>query len=314
MLQVGLKTENAREKRKKLHGNTKRFRQLGLAKQYVHRQHFKNQDEWRAFARTEKCPKDLPIHPNLVYKDRGWKGWNDFLGKKLYTYEEAKKVAQEKKVLNGQVWKETVHRLFPRPSRMPRRPDLVYKDEFEGWQVFLGHEKVKSRHPGPTDPHVFQKTGVYRPYLEALKFVSKLNLGTPDEWRKWRGTYDGTDLPWNPDQIYGEEWQGWSAWLGNKPLVGLLTDTAVMYLGRRATDPHNVYQVHVEAMGKSHLLYRAQKEGFQVLRVWKYDPTLKQELDQVLERNIRPYGYNGDCLVENVYGLMQDIMDLLLVV
>ena len=308
MEQVRVKTESTGLRRKR---NRTSFRQYGLAKPYVHRRKFATADQWRAFARTEKCPKDLPIHPDLVYDGRGWKGWDDWLGRKPFTYEEAKEIVQKMDVLNGQVWKETAGRMFPRPNRMPLRPDQFYKKEFEGWQVFLGHEKVKSRHPGPTNPHVFQKTGVYRPFEEALKFVSKLNLGSYDGYLKWRGTYQGTDLPWHPDEIYKDEWLGWSAFLGNKVLPGLLMDTSVLYVARRPTDPFNVYQIHVESMGKSHLEYRAEREGFKVVKVWKYDPALRAEVQRVIEMNARSYGSDRDFIVENIYGLFQDLFNYL---
>ena len=301
--------------RKKKRNKTS-FRPFALAREYAHRRHFKNMEQWKDFARTEKCPKNLPIHADIVYKGRGWKGWVDFLGSKMYTYEEAKTVAIKKNVLNGAVWKETAGRLFPRPSRMPLRPDVVYKDEWEGWTVFLGHEKVKSRHLGNAQYLVPIPKGThYRPFDEAIKFVSKQGLKTNLEYAHWRTKYGYTDLPYRPDEVYeGRGWIGWGPWLGNKPLPGLMADTSVLYLARRPSDPLNVYTIHIEAMGKSEVMHRAMKEGFQVLRIWKYDPTLREEVRACIAANASSYGSDHEYIVQNVFGLYNDLFNLLVVI
>ena len=41
---------------------------------------FKSQKEWFAFAKTPLKPEDIPAGVARVYKDKGWKGWKDFLG------------------------------------------------------------------------------------------------------------------------------------------------------------------------------------------------------------------------------------------
>ena len=38
--------------------------------------------EWRKYAKSGKLPKDIPTNVWQVYKNKGWKGWRDFLGKK----------------------------------------------------------------------------------------------------------------------------------------------------------------------------------------------------------------------------------------
>ena len=41
----------------------------------------KSHKEWRVFSQSSKRPKDIPAAPDVVYKNKGWKGWVDFLGK-----------------------------------------------------------------------------------------------------------------------------------------------------------------------------------------------------------------------------------------
>jgi hypothetical protein len=51
------------------------------AKQIVRSYKFKNQSEWFKFRKSGKKPKNIPSDPYGVYKNKGWKGWADFIGK-----------------------------------------------------------------------------------------------------------------------------------------------------------------------------------------------------------------------------------------
>ena len=48
-------------------------RSLGLA----------NIHEWKAWSKEGQRPRNVPAVPNKVYKDDGWQGWGDWLGKAL---------------------------------------------------------------------------------------------------------------------------------------------------------------------------------------------------------------------------------------
>jgi hypothetical protein len=46
--------------------------------------------EWKAWAKSPACPKDIPIYPNRFYRDRGWAGLKDWLGyDRIYKKEKA---------------------------------------------------------------------------------------------------------------------------------------------------------------------------------------------------------------------------------
>ena len=51
------------------------------AKEYVHILKLKNQREWQTYAKSSRRPEDIPSTPQRVYKNKGWKGLADFLGK-----------------------------------------------------------------------------------------------------------------------------------------------------------------------------------------------------------------------------------------
>jgi superfamily II DNA or RNA helicase len=41
----------------------------------------RSQLEWKEFTKSKKFPVDIPARPSHVYKNKGWKGWDHFLGK-----------------------------------------------------------------------------------------------------------------------------------------------------------------------------------------------------------------------------------------
>ncbi|MBU3713770.1 MAG: hypothetical protein FGM46_02340 [Ferruginibacter sp.] len=40
-----------------------------------------NTTGWRELVASGKKPKEIPSNPDKTYKNKGWKGWADFLGK-----------------------------------------------------------------------------------------------------------------------------------------------------------------------------------------------------------------------------------------
>ncbi|HIA06730.1 MAG TPA: hypothetical protein EYN71_08535 [Flavobacteriales bacterium] len=67
-------------------GGGKKFREYSDARRFVKRLNIKNQYQWYQYNKVkmpdrEKRPADIPINPQLSYKNEGWKGWEHFLGK-----------------------------------------------------------------------------------------------------------------------------------------------------------------------------------------------------------------------------------------
>ena len=61
--------------------NLKQYRDFYAAKDYVKELNLKNRDEWKIICKEKNNPIDIPANPNQTYKNKGWKGWADFLGK-----------------------------------------------------------------------------------------------------------------------------------------------------------------------------------------------------------------------------------------
>jgi superfamily II DNA or RNA helicase len=57
------------------------FLDYKAAKELVKQLKIKNTDEWKKFRKLNLIPNSIPSNPDKKYKEFGWKGWADFLGK-----------------------------------------------------------------------------------------------------------------------------------------------------------------------------------------------------------------------------------------
>jgi len=56
------------------------YRPFEEAREYVRGLGLRNRDEWEEWLRSGKKPDDIPSSPQVVYKDKGWVSWGDWLG------------------------------------------------------------------------------------------------------------------------------------------------------------------------------------------------------------------------------------------
>ena len=53
------------------------FGSFNKAREFIRGQNINGVRGWRKY---KSRPTNIPYKPNLIYKDKGWKGWKDFLG------------------------------------------------------------------------------------------------------------------------------------------------------------------------------------------------------------------------------------------
>jgi hypothetical protein len=78
--------------------------------------------------------QNWPLNPYKVYKNKGWKGWHDFLGKEkisFLSFEECRKEVRKCK------FKKILEYQKNRKQNWPSCPHETYK-EWQGWNDFLG--------------------------------------------------------------------------------------------------------------------------------------------------------------------------------
>ncbi len=180
---------------------------------YIRAKKFKTRTEFANFLKSNDCPDYIHSHPEIRYKDSGWKGWSDFLGTKIianfnkefYPFEVAKKLLKKFNVKSRNDYhKKRKSRILD--SKFTSAPDRTYKNEgWISWGDYLGTNAVKS---GKI---------IYLTFTEARDFARAQGLSSNKEWSSCISKINRTDLPKSPDQIYKNKgWKGWPDFLGKK--------------------------------------------------------------------------------------------------
>ena len=113
-------------------------RQFEEARDFARSLNFKNQVEWREWAKTDARPDDVPANPSGAYKGNGWASWGDWLGtgfvavskRKFRPFKEARAFVRSLGFRNGKEWSEW-SKSGQRPDGIPSNPNATYKDK--GW-------------------------------------------------------------------------------------------------------------------------------------------------------------------------------------
>jgi superfamily II DNA/RNA helicase len=174
----------------------------------------RNAKEWFLYWKeNERDRTYIPINPQTTYK-KYWKGWGDFLGtknesmrtKKFLSFNNAKKHVLKLNIKSTNEWKDLIKK-NKLPKDMPRLPHLVYRNSgWKSWGDFLGTNAIAP-----------QKI-IYRPFHEAKKYVSSLNLKSQNDWNDYiKSKNIPKDIPRAPHlskQYKKEGWKSWGDFLG----------------------------------------------------------------------------------------------------
>ncbi len=134
--------------------------------------------------------KGAPSNPERFYPE--WISWRDFHGTQISrpTYKELKEGVQR---LNFQSMEEYQERRKEIHPGAPSRPDTIYP-EWEGSKIFFNIQISR-----PT-------------YKELKEGVQRLNFQSVTEYRRRRKEIH-KGAPYNPNQFYPDEWEGWNIFL-----------------------------------------------------------------------------------------------------
>jgi hypothetical protein len=135
------------------------WRPFEAAREYVRSQKLANVDEYMNWARGKlkdrpKFPDDLPSSPYGVYdKEKNWKGFSDFLDSKpsaryaakyveMWPFSEARNYVRSLKFASSIEYfkwaKGGWNGLPKKPAEVPAQPWLKYRNEWRGWDDWLG--------------------------------------------------------------------------------------------------------------------------------------------------------------------------------
>ncbi len=188
------------------------FKPFYEARKFAHSLGLKGQLDWNHYCKSGEKPEDIPADPAQTYKNKGRKGYGDWLGtgriadnQKVYMpFKEAKKFVHSLGLKNGQEWKRYC-KSGEKPENISASPHKTYKDE--GWKGFgdwLGTGSIAPR------------LKIYRSFIEARKFAHLLGLKGQLEWRQYcKSGKKPEDIPANPDSTYENKgWKGYGDWVG----------------------------------------------------------------------------------------------------
>jgi hypothetical protein len=164
----------------------------------------KSKKEWRDFCESGQLPSDIPAAPWQTYKDKGWKGMQDWLGyetvpasqRKFSSYSVAQKYVSKLGLITAEDWRLWA-KSKERPLDIPAHPDRVYKDK--GWSNFQDWLGVLS-------------------YEKATELILNSGIRTIEEFEVWAASDKRPrNFPPKPNLSYrGFGWKGWSEWFGTR--------------------------------------------------------------------------------------------------
>ena len=115
----------------------KTYRSFEDARKFVQELKLKSIKEWVQYCQSGEKPEDIPTIPERSYKNKGWKGYGDWLGtgaiaamnRKFRSYEEARKFVQELGIKTTEEWKQYC-KSGEKPVDIPALPRRTYKKEW----------------------------------------------------------------------------------------------------------------------------------------------------------------------------------------
>lgn len=191
--------------------DTKNIQSNKLVKNYLNYEECKlwvknnlNVKSRKEFKGVKNLPIFIPRKCDIIYKNKGWVSWYDFLNKEkknFISYQESKLWIKNN---IGIINKKTFLKLCKEnviPKYIPRKPEFTYK-EFFSWYDFLG---IKNKRV-PKD---------YLTFNDAKSLVHTLKIKSNKEWKVFikENTFK-LKIPTNPDSLYKNEWISWYDWLG----------------------------------------------------------------------------------------------------
>jgi superfamily II DNA or RNA helicase len=268
------------------------YRSFHEARAYVRSLGLRSETEWRAYTKSGDLPSDIPAGPSTVYRQKGWRGFGDWLGtdrvanflREYRSFQEARAYARSLGLKSQSEW-WAYAKSGKLPPDIPRSPGKSYASK--GWQGmgdWLGTGTIAS----------FLRE--YRPFEEARSYVRGLGLKSETEWRTYiKSGKLPADIPSNPNQVYAEKgWKGKGDWLGTGGVaprlreyrsfeearafvrtVGLTTQKQWFDYCKSGSKPEDI-------PGAPHITYA--NDGWQGYRDWIGTGRKRRKLAQTLER------------------------------
>jgi hypothetical protein len=161
------------------------------AKEYAKTLNLRNREQWRKYNKKNTIPSNIPKWPESIYRDRGWVGWEDFLGVVQYvSYEEAREYMKTLGLKREKDWREYKKNHTP-PDNIPPYPEKTYRDK--GWISWGDYLSTGNIHLGDVEYIT----------LEELKQILKTNnIKNHEQYHKFRKANPELKIPSHPYKTY----------------------------------------------------------------------------------------------------------------
>jgi hypothetical protein len=131
------------------------WRPFREAREYVHSLKLSSVEEYRHWSKGElknkpKFPDDIPAYPDEIYgKEKDWRGMSDFLGSRpsakyvrMWPFSKARAFVRQLKLKSSTEYFKwaggNLKGLPEKPLQMPVVPFKKYRDQWRGWDDWLG--------------------------------------------------------------------------------------------------------------------------------------------------------------------------------
>jgi predicted helicase len=182
------------------------------ARKLVQSQFYLNQAQY--ISDQKNLPANIPGHPHLVYKSKGWTSWGDWLGTRrvatqkmvFLPFDEARSIVWKLNLKNLREWQEYASSAN-RPENLPSHPDKTYKNDWQGYNNWLGVDNRSHQ----------SRSAEFLPLNEAKELIRRLDISSQQEYRntvKINSELQGK-LSLNPHRTYKNKgWKGFGDYLG----------------------------------------------------------------------------------------------------
>ena len=189
------------------------------------------------------------------------------------------------------------------PAKIPKRPDRAYKQEWAGWNDFLG-----SNNPFPC----VKKT--FRPFIDARSFAQQLALSNKLEWIEYaKSDLKPDDIPSRPDLIYRDDWFTWKDFLG-ADIASVKRNVekadAVFFIIHVHGRPNNVFQFGITLEGVETIIQSQASQGFRIVGLFYCDIGFGWEsFADTYGRRYLDFGRNNEYVIPNINDFIFQIGD-----
>ena len=172
----------------------------------------KNLAEWNEYKKTNYFNNKIPRQPQSLYKNKGWKGFGDFLGngnisnscKDFRSFNESKNFIINLKLKSIKEFKN-LKMNNKIPSDIPSNPQNTYKNKgWSDWSDFLGTTII-----APQNKKFYN-------YEQAKQYIKTLKIKSSTHWEEYKKINKiDPKMPKGPALVYKNKgWKGWADFLG----------------------------------------------------------------------------------------------------